>query len=63
MAYAEINISQLKVKTVGKTSIWVNDFEVDVNDSIFSGNEQQKVYFLTYQIKYIFLLSHLPRKY
>ena len=23
----------------------VNEFEVDVNDSIFSGNEQQKVYY------------------
>ena len=23
---------------------WVNKFEVGVNDSIFSGNEQQKVY-------------------
>ena len=25
----------------------VNEFEVGVNDSIFSGNEQQKVYFVT----------------
>ena len=25
-------------------SFCVNEFEVDVNDSIFSGNEQQKVY-------------------
>ena len=48
MAYAEIKMGQLKAKTIGKTSICVNDFEVDVNDSIFSGNEQQKVYFLTY---------------
>ena len=26
----------------------VNEFEVGVNDSIFSGNEQQKVYFNYY---------------
>ena len=29
------------------TYFCVNEFEVDVNDSIFSGNEQQKVYFLS----------------
>ena len=26
-------------------SVYVNEFEVDVNDSIFPGNEQQKVYY------------------
>ena len=34
---------------------FANVFKVDVNDSIFSGNEQQKVYFgsthLTYFVK------------
>ena len=31
---------------------YVNEFEVGVNDSIFSGNEQQKVYFpFTYNVR------------
>ena len=35
-------------------SFWVNEFEVGVNDSIFSGNGQQKVY-LNYRYSNIFL--------
>ena len=28
----------------------VNEFDVGVNDSIFSGNEQQKVYIMSYSL-------------
>ena len=38
----------------------VNEFETGVNDSIYSGNEQQKVYYtlgiIKFQIDKIFLL-------
>ena len=31
----------------------VNEFEVGVNDSIFSGNEQQKVYFAAEAVTHV----------
>ena len=34
---------------------FVNEFEVSVNDSVFSGNEQQKVYYTTLPFPFIFI--------
>ena len=41
----------------------VNEFEVGVNDSIFSGNEQQKAYFFCVVMdRYIPRLDYFPPK-